>query len=234
MLPIFVQAYPTNPPCTKPQIKARSCLDLHKIGFIANGFYQISLSNGHVTVYCDFESEPGSAWTLVESFSFENRKIKQVQEHSFSENAPLNENTPNWYRYRMSYTQMNHFKQQSTHWRVTCSFPQHSKHIYTDYCRTTFKDFDVMTFRGYSVCKKMEFVNIRGHQCAHCSLLWYTIVGREMIHVDSSRSPKCDLNAAAGSVFTEDNFGWYGAYNKKFRCTAGPDSTTNWWFGGYY
>ena len=204
------------------------------MGYTENGFYQISLSNSFATVYCDFESEPGSAWTLVKSFSFENRRIKQVMRHSLAENAPLNENTPNWYRYRMSNSQMNHFKQHSTHWRVTCSFPQDAKHIYTDYCRATFKDFDVMTFRGYSVCKRMEYVNIRGHQCAHCSLLWYTIKGREMIHVDSRASGKCDLNAAAGSVFTEDNFGWYGSTNKKFRCTSGPDSTTNWWFGGYF
>ena len=66
-----------------------------------------------------------------------------------------------------------------------------------------------MTFRGYDVCKKMEFVNIRGHQCAHCTLLWYTIVGREIIHIDSNWKPKCDLNAAAGSVGSEDNFGLY-------------------------
>ena len=120
-----------------------------------HGFYQISLYNSHVTIYCDFESERGSAWALVESFSFENSKIKQVREHSLSENAPLNENTPNWYRYRMSHTQMNHFKQQSIHWPLTCSFPQDSKDIYTDYCRTTFKDLEVMTFRGYEVCRKI-------------------------------------------------------------------------------
>ena len=205
------------------------------MGFSKNGYYQISLfHNRFATVYCDFESEPGSAWTLVESFSFENRKIKEVMRRSFSENAPLNENTPNWYRYRMSHSQMNHCKQQSTHWRVTCSFPQDAKHIYTDYCRTTFRNFDVMTFRSLGVCKKLEFVNIRGHQCSYCTLVWYSKIGREMIHVDSRASAKCDLNAALGSVVDEDNFGWYASTNSKFRCTAGPDSTTNWWFGGYY
>ncbi|CAB4005173.1 Hypothetical predicted protein, partial [Paramuricea clavata] len=90
--------------------------------------------------------------------------MQQVMGHYFSENAPVNENTPNWYRYRMSNSQMNHCKQQSTHWRVACSIPQDAKHIYTNYWRTTFKDFDVMTFRNYNVCKTIEFVNIRGHE----------------------------------------------------------------------
>ena len=34
-----------------------------------------------------------------------------------------------------------------------------------------------------------------------------------------------------GSAHEEDNFGYYNHINRKFRCTAGTQSTTQWWFG---
>ena len=37
-----------------------------------------------------------------------------------------------------------------------------------------------------------------------------------------------------GSVGSEDNFGFYGAPNVNFRCTADDGDTTQWWFGASY
>ena len=81
------------------------------------------------------------------------------------------------------------------------------------------------------MCKKMEFVNVRGHQCAQCTATWWQ--ASNLAHIDSSYATKCQFKPATGSVASEDNFGYYGAINNKFRCSAGPDSSTNWWFGGY-
>jgi hypothetical protein len=50
--------------------------------------------------------------------------------------------------------------------------------------------------------------------------------------MDSSIS-SCEFVPTAGSVPSEDNFGYYDFFNTNFRCTTTPDSTTNWWFGGY-
>ncbi len=177
-------------------------------------------------------SEAGSAWTLVMSYALKNRQMKEIQnEGSMRKNAPVNEHSPNWNLYRMSLSQMTHLKSQSTHWRTTCSFPTH-KVDYTDYVRAKFTDFDVMTFLGDGICKKVEYVNIRGHQCAQCTSKWWQ--NGYAAHIDSSStSTGCQLVPTQGSVLSEDNFGYYGAYNKKFRCSAGPLSTTNWWFGGY-
>jgi hypothetical protein len=88
-----------------------------------------------------------------------------------------------------------------------------------------------MTFQSAGECKKVEYVNIRGHQCAQCTSRWYQSA-RYAAHIDSSFTG-CEFVPTQGSVDSEDNFGLYGDYNNKFRCTAGPLSTTNWWFGGY-
>ena len=177
------------------------------------------------------ESEQGSAWTLVVSFTLQNRAVDQIRRHPLQINAPVNEKTPNFNIYRMSLSQMTSLKSQSSHWRVTCSFPTHGVD-YKDYARANFADFDVMTFLGDTVCKKMEFVNIRGHQCAQCTATWWQKINAYAAAIDSSTT-SCHLNPTAGSVASEDNFGYYVSINHKFRCSVGPDSSTNWWFGAY-
>ena len=175
-------------------------------------------------------SEAGSAWTLVMSFAFGNRLMQQFGASGAMQNdRPVNEHSPNWNLYRMSLTQMNHLKSQSTHWRVTCSFPTH-KVDYTDYVRAKFTDFDIMKFRGSGICKKVEYINVRGHQCAQCTSRWWQV--DYAAHLDSSYTG-CQFLPTKGSVPNEDNFGRYNNHNNKFRCAAGPFSTTNWWFGGY-
>ncbi|XP_046843086.1 uncharacterized protein LOC124437112 [Xenia sp. Carnegie-2017] len=215
------------------RVIAQSCLDYLKKGYKSDGFYKIRDFNANriITVYCDLTSEPGSAWTLVMSFAFKNRQVEQFKKKGLQQDAPVNENSPNWEIYRMSHYQMNYLKSQSTHWRATCSYPK-NKVDYRDYVRAKFSDFDVMTFAGYGICKKVELVNIRGHQCAKCTSKWYQVLNTYMAHIDSPSSG-CKFDARTGSFGSEDNFGYYSHVNKKFRCTASRLSTTNWWFGVY-
>ena len=214
------------------QVISQSCLDYLKKGYKSDGFYKIRDFNANriITVYCDLTSEPGSAWTLVMSFALKNRQVEQFKKKGLQQDAPVNENSPNWEIYRMSKSQMSYLKSQSTHWRATCSYPK-NKVDYRDYVRAKFSDFDVMTFTDRGICKKVEFINIRGHQCAQCTSKWWQ-QNTYMAHIDSSSSG-CKLDARTGSVSGEDNFGSYWPFNKKFRCTASRLSTTNWWFGGY-
>ena len=176
-------------------------------------------------------SEAGAAWTLIESFALKNKGLDSIYKHPLQTNAPVNENSPNWNLYRMSLSQMNHLKSQSSHWRVTCSFPAY-RVDYTDYVRAKFADFDIMTFLGQGICKKVEYVNIRGHQCAQCTSRWWQVVNLYAPHIDSSYTP-CQFVPTKGAVPSEDNFGFLFSVNNKFRCTSSPSSTTNWWFGGY-
>ena len=175
-------------------------------------------------------SEPGSAWTLAMSYAFKNKSMEQFGSNGAMQNdQPVNEDSSNWNLHRMSLTQMNHLKSQSTHWRVTCSFPTH-KVDYTDYVRAKFTDFDIMTYRDFGICKKVEYINIRGHQCAQCTSRWWQ--DNYAAHLDSNATG-CQFLPTQGAAFSEDNFGLYDYFNKKIRCSAGPLSTTNWWFGAY-
>lgn len=208
-------------------------MDYLRKGFKDNGYYKIYdfQTNTFLTVYCDFTSEPGAAWTLIESFAFNNRMLDAFRIHPFSANAPVNDKTPNWHLYRMSFAQMKFLRSQSTHWRATCSFYTKTPYIYSDYARANFADFNLLSFTGYNVCKKMEYVNIRGHQCVDCTATWFAVVKTYGTHIDSSFS-SCQF-VPKGSVSSEDNFGFYGTTTNKFRCSSSPKATTNWWIGGY-
>ena len=147
-----------------------------------------------------------------------------------SVDSPVDKNLPNWNKYRMSLSMMNDLSNQSTHWRATCTFPTHGDD-YVDYVRGKFVDLDVVNFLGINVCKRVEYVNIRGYQCSDCYVPWWQIVNKNFLHTDSTATT-CGFNPSQGAVFSEDNFGFYRAVNSNFRCTADASSTTNWWFGG--
>ena len=220
--------------CPPPEITPRSCLDYSRKGFKDNGYYKIYnfQTNTYLTVYCDFTSEPGAAWTLIESFALKNNNLDSFRKHPFSANAPVNDKTPNWNLYRMSFAQMKFLRSQSTHWRVTCNFPETNSYPYDDYAQANFADFDVLSFTGYDVCKKMEYVNIRGHHCVQCTATWFAVTNTYAPHIDSSFS-SCQFLPNMGNVVSEDNFGFYSSKNNKFKCSSSPSATTNWWFGSY-
>ena len=147
-----------------------------------------------------------------------------------SQDTPVDESLPNWNRYRMGLSMMNNLSAQSTHWRATCSFPTHGVD-YTDYVRGKFVDFDIVNFLGGNACKRVEYVNIRGHQCSNCNVPWWQSNNYYFLHTDSSFTT-CGFDASQGGIGYEDNFGCYKTVNPNFRCTADASATTNWWFGG--
>ena len=159
------------------------------------------------------------------------RSLTQFQKIPFKFNAPVNENAHNWNLYRLSLTRMRSLQSHSTHWRATCSFPTHGVD-FTDYVRGNFKDFNIVDFLGVGQCRKVEYVNIRGHKGFHLTARFWQVANTLILHIDSSSSG-CNFDPRSGSVRSEDNFGFYGTTNPKFRCTAGDDSTTQWWFGAH-
>ena len=175
-------------------------------------------------------SESGKAWTLVTSWATRNKNMAEFQSTALSKDSPVDKDLPNWNKYRMSLSMMNHLSAQSTHWRATCSFPTHGVD-YVDYVRGKFVDLDVVNFLGRNVCKRVEYVNIRGHQCSDCDLSWWQDDGSFSVHTDSSYST-CGFDPTQGANSSEDNFGRYDFVNSNFRCTADASATTNWWFGG--
>ena len=219
-------------PLSVPALQSpRSCLDHFKNGLKTNGYYNIyDASSNLITVYCDMTSEPRKAWTLVTSWATSNKDMAEFQSTPLSQDSPVDESSPNWNRYRMSLSMMNDLSAQSTHWRATCNFPTHGLD-YTDYVRGKFVDFDVITFHGHNVCKRVEYVNIRGHKCSDCNLPWWQNDGQYCLHTDSTYTT-CGFDPTQGAGGSEDNFGAYRTSNANFRCTADASTTTNWWFGG--
>ena len=144
---------------------------------------------------------------------------------------PMNEDNPHWNVFRLSLAKMKQVRSQSTHWRVTCDF-QLDGLVLRDYARAKITDFDPIDFKGLGVCKRVEYVNVRGHNCSDCDVAWWQD-NKQLLHHDSSK-PRCGFDASSGAVASEDDFGLYGSFNPNFRCTKpGRESTTNYWFGSY-
>ncbi|XP_044170779.1 uncharacterized protein LOC114956762 [Acropora millepora] len=225
---------------TPPSVNAElifhpfSCLDYLKRGLCNSscGVYKLYGSNGNsFPAYCDFQSEPGTAWTLVMSWSHAHRALAPFQSTPFSVNSPVNENAQNWKMYRLSLARMRSLQSHSTHWRATCSYPTHGVD-FRDYVRGNFKDFDIVNYIGAGQCKKAEFVSIRGHNGMHQTVHFSQRKDTWGLHIDSSYA-NCQFKPSSGAVGSEDNFGFYGSTNPKFRCSKDDQSTTQWWFGAH-
>ena len=143
---------------------------------------------------------------------------------------PINEKSPNYNMYRMTLTQMSNIKSHSTHWRVTCNTAWVD---YVDYLRVRFDDLDPLTFIGNGVCKKVEYINVRGHVGIGVTAAFWQVANKEILHHDSSVSHCSFGRPSGGYVPSEDNFGFYKDINRRFRCAQGDSSTTNMWFGAY-
>ena len=61
------------------EIQMRSCQDYKAAGVDKCGLYKIiDNTNQILQVFCDFNSEPGFAWNLIQSFSLSNKHLFQV------------------------------------------------------------------------------------------------------------------------------------------------------------
>ena len=98
---------------------------------------------------------------------------------------------------------------------------------FRDYLRGNFNDFNIFSFVGTGVCKKMEYVNIRGHVGTDVTARFSQELSEYTLHIDTpSGSNNCQFNPKAGAVSSEDNFGWYGnsasALNSEARQQTNP------------
>lgn len=211
----------------------RSCLDYLQRGILENDFYQLYDDDDQIYVaFCDLSKEPGSAWTLVMSWeSAKYRELPYFKTTAFSDDAPINENTPNWYIYRQTLARMNSIRKHSTHWRATCEWQFTSRFDYQDYLRGKFSDFDIMSFVG-SGCQPIEYVNILGNIAGSgTTVKFFQNSGSYGLHIDSF-STGCEFLPLADPKV--DYFGYYGdGLSTEFRCCRYDSSTTQWWFGGY-
>jgi hypothetical protein len=192
------------------------------------GYYVIHDGTESYVVFCDINTEIGFAWTLIESVALKHNSL--VATKAFFADWPINENSPNWNVYRLSLGRMSRIRDHSTYWRATCEFP--SKGIdYRDYVRAKLSDVDPVTYNGNGICKAVEYISLRDHVGVKTSVAFWNSNSCHM-HTDSS-SVGCSFKPNVGATSSEDNWGFYGAVNPKFRCTAKAESTTQFWMGDY-
>ena len=209
----------------------RSCKDLVTNGAKISGMYSVyDPLNNPFQVYCDFDSEVGFVWTLVQSFSFGN--VNQLDTKRFGVDFPVNEDDGaiKWKIYRLSLSRMQSIAGVSTHLRATCNFPGDGL-VYTDYARAKLEGHDLFgAWEGE--CRTYELLNIRGIEYRDCTAGTWQKADR-MWHINSyySATKGCDFDGKVGSVNKEQNFGRYEFTNPAFRCTSNPDSTTQHWIG---
>ena len=214
------------------RFRPTSCVEYGQQGAYKDGIYKIYDNDGNsFPAYCDLKSEPSIARTLVMSLSKENRLISAFRNAVLQINAQENDNSPNWDRYRLSLERMRSLQVHSTHWRATCSYPTYGID-YRDYIRGNFKDFNIVDFLGNGECKRVEYVDIRGHNGTNLKVPFWQQKNSWILHV-ISKSHRCEFSASVGAVDSEDNFGFYAEMNQKFRCTQADNSTTQWWFGAH-
>ena len=197
----------------------------------SNGIFNIvDQNNISFPVYCDFGSEPGMAWTLIQSHSLQ--KKLAFRKSFYLYDMPINQNAPEWNNYRLSMSRIQSIQNVSTHWRSTCNFPTDGVD-YRDYWRVSLTNMDLLVKPPTSsFCLLSEFINVRGNNCTNCTVLTGYSDGMSL-HMDSSLA-SCDFNRhPAGAVSSEDNFGHYEAINSAFRCSSSMNSTSQFWLGSF-
>ena len=76
------------------EFERKSCQAYKAAGERSSGLYTIiDDSNQSFQVLCDFESEPGFAWNLIQSFSLSNKDCFKVSSVRFTEDVF---HSPNW------------------------------------------------------------------------------------------------------------------------------------------
>ena len=217
----------------------RSCLDYLQRGIRRTGLYDLFDDNGQVyRAFCDFSSElPLSAWTLVMSWvTTKYQNTTNFKSRTFYENAPVNEEIPNWEIYRQTLARMTNIRKHSTHWRATCNFQLRAGIIiYKDYLRGKFSDFDIMLREAVGWCQRVEYINILGNAGGSGTTVRFWQYSGVFLHIDSEDTG-CEFIPPPyrTGLRAVDYFGYYGdELNPEFTCSRNASSTTQWWFGGY-
>ena len=220
----------TGHKCQIP-LPPRSCQEIRILNKTSlNGIYIIADQlNNSFPVYCDFHSEPGFAWTLIQSHSLQNKDAFKGKAF-YLHDLPTNEDAPGWTSYRLSMSRMQAIRNVSTHWRATCNFFANGID-FRDYIRTSLANDDFFA-PAKNRCVIYEFADIRGNRCEGCRV--YSPYGPSFgYHIDSWwQPPGCDFDGRPGAIVDEDNFGEYGFQNPAFRCSSSQTSTSQFWIGG--
>ncbi|KXJ17614.1 uncharacterized protein LOC110233554 [Exaiptasia diaphana] len=182
----------------------------------------------YIQVYCAFEDN--KAWTLIESFSRENKEFKN-KPFSIDYGRNLG-NVPSWNGYRVRLDRMKYFHNKSTLFRATCNYPNRES-LTRDLLIGRLSDVDIFNKEGQvNECKRYISIDIMGHTCKSCSALTaFGPINPRHIHLDVT-TQRCEFKISQPDINdSTDCFGHYHTVDERFTCTAMNTSTTQWWLG---
>eukprot|EP00118_Oscarella_pearsei_P013427 m.107158 g.107158 ORF g.107158 m.107158 type:complete len:699 (+) comp37286_c0_seq1:288-2384(+) len=222
----------------------RTCLDYLLRGKTQSGLYAVEdVYSKPYTVFCDFDSEEGAAWTLIEAFKRKDADGINPQSRfpPFNKDMEVSEGSPNLEYYRLSRTRMLSLRGSSTHWRATCGLKAGNLVVnYQDYARTRFANSnadilaDPLPADGTMV--QMSYIGLYGVSCNNCNVPWY-FNARTTQHMHFNYDTSVgngDLPVSPVPVTkSADSFGHYSNYDGQSSCANGESATTQWWIGGY-
>jgi len=182
-------------------------------------------NNNTIPLYCSFVS-PNQAWTLIESFALSNNG--DFKNKPFNNDFGSNKNEPpHWGSFRLTKDRMAYVKSKSTLFRATCDFPNRNGVLTPDLLIGNLSDVDIMSKDNIQGCQKYNLVNFGGEQCTDCTARSFS-GSTAHFHLDVSDG-SCDFKPPVKSSL--DSFGLYNTCDDKSKCTATPQSTTQWWLG---
>ena len=228
--------------CCETANNPRSCADFltEKVKPLSGEYEIVDATGRSYSVYCDFDSEPGFAWTLLLSFSRDDSF--SISANGLLEDLPINDDTYNWENYRLSAARMKTIREQSSHWRATCEYPVFGVD-HKDYIRVNLSDVDFSAYyfnehNGPTGCKTIEYMNILESECHQCNFALYQgLRGLPGLFLSwssdwsyctfdlSNKNYNCPDNKPAGLFISATCF------DPRFRCHKTASSTTQNWFG---
>ena len=190
-------------------------------------------------VYCHFDSD--GAWTLVQSFSFENHTVQDSQfKKPLTNNCPISQDVVTWSGYRLSKGRMLSISEDSEQIRFTCDFEKVHDVNSSDYLRISLTNDDmkeIMTKGDPLVIPSTSYDGkINGYNLNGCKIERHHNTG-EGFHVNVEKESPCkfDIPEKPNNC---DKFHYFSYFSDEnclqpvHRCTQYKNSTSQLWFGG--
>ena len=226
-----------EPNCDQP---IRSCQGYAQ-GSRISGIYKVVRrkrdgSDRIYEVYCHFDSD--GAWTLVQSFSFENHIVEDSKfKKPLTENCPISQDVVTWSGYRLLRTKIFSISKDSEQIRFTCDFDK-VHDASPDYLRISLTNDDMKKIITTEYRLEIPFTSydgkINGYYLNDCKIELHHNTN-EGFHVHVKQESPCNIPGKPNNC---DKFRYFSYFSDQnclqpvHRCAQYKSSTSQLWFGG--
>ena len=123
----------------------------------------------------------------------------------------------------------------ATTWYALCDFEKDGWNTTTDFVVVTLANFNILEEADADEkCVRAERMTIRAETCDHCDIsITQTAVFPLYVNTDPISVESCGgtVPSDGGGEFAcpQASFGWYPCQDTRHRCSASPQSTTQYW-----